>query len=113
MARCDADGYYYITDRKKNMFISGGENIYPAEIERVLYAHEAVAEAAVIGIPDTQWGEVGKAYIALKAASVLDVEEIRSYCRQRLAAYKVPKYVEFIEALPKNDAGKINRKMLH
>jgi fatty-acyl-CoA synthase len=115
IARRDAEGYYYIVDRKKNMYISGGENVYPAEVERVLYTHEAVAEAAVIGVPDAQWGEVGKAFVVLKSpqnASNLDAEAIRRFCRERLAAYKVPKYVEFLEELPKNDAGKINRKIL-
>ncbi len=115
IARRDDEGYYYITDRKKNMYISGGENVYPAEIERVLYTHEAVAEAAVIGVSDAQWGEVGKAFVVLKhpkTALNLDVEAVRQYCRERLAAYKVPKYVEFLEELPKNDAGKINKKIL-
>ena len=115
IARRDDEGYYYITDRKKNMYISGGENVYPAEVERVLYTHEAVAEAAVIGVPDAQWGEVGKAFVVLKSpqnASNLDAEAVRRFCRERLAAYKVPKCVEFLEELPKNDAGKINKKIL-
>jgi fatty-acyl-CoA synthase len=112
VARRDEEGYYFIVDRKKNMYISGGENVYPAEVERVLLAHAAILEAVVVGVPDAHWGEVGKAFVVLKAASRLDGEEIRSYCRERLAAYKVPKSVEFVEALPKNDAGKINRKIL-
>lgn len=97
------------------MYISGGENVYPAEVESVLYSLEGVAEAAVIGIPDAQWGEVGKAFVVLKSpqnASNLDAEAVRRFCRERLAAYKVPKYVEFLEELPKNDAGKINKKIL-
>ncbi|MCU0427813.1 MAG: long-chain fatty acid--CoA ligase [Candidatus Kapabacteria bacterium] len=117
VARRDEEGYYFITDRKKNMYISGGENVYPAEVERVLYAHEAVAEVAVIGVPDAQWGEVGKAFVVLKSAlnldsASVDAEAIRLYCRERLAAYKVPRYVEFLAELPKNDAGKINKRVL-
>jgi fatty-acyl-CoA synthase len=112
LARRDAEGYYYITDRKKNMFISGGENVYPAEIERVLYLNEAVQEVAVIGVADEKWGEVGKAFVVRKPSSNLDAETLQAYCRERLAAYKVPKHIEFLEELPKNDAGKINKKVL-
>ncbi|MCS6809038.1 MAG: long-chain fatty acid--CoA ligase [Bacteroidota bacterium] len=112
MARCDEEGYYYITDRKKHMFISGGENVYPAEVERVLYTHPAVREAAVVGVPDPQWGEVGKAFVVLEPSTYVDAHALRAYCRERLAGYKVPKYIEFLPELPKNDAGKINKKIL-
>ncbi len=112
MMRKDQDGYYFVVDRKKNMFISGGENVYPAEIESFLLTNENIKEAAVIGVPDEKWGEVGKAFIVLKAGSNPAKEEILEFCRENLAKYKIPKYFQFIDELPKNDAGKIDRKKL-
>lgn len=108
----DADGYFYVVDRKKNMFISGGENVYPAEIEKFLYTNDAIKEAAVIGVPDSKWGEAGKAFIVLKKSGELSEEDIIQYCQGNLAKYKIPKYVQFLEELPKTDAGKINKKEL-
>ncbi|MFE3451957.1 AMP-binding protein [Nonomuraea sp. NPDC059194] len=110
IARRDADGDYTIVDRVKDMYISGGENVYPAEVEHVLHAHPAVAEAAVIGVPDERWGEVGKAVVVPRGPA--DPGEIRAFCRERLAAYKVPKHVEFVAELPRNASGKILKNRL-
>lgn len=112
IVRQDSEGYFYVVDRKKNMYISGGENVYPAEVEKFIGTHESVQEVAIIGVPDEKWGEVGKAFVALKAASVLTAEEILQYCTGNLAKYKIPKYVEFLPELPKSDTGKIDRKRL-
>ena len=112
MMRKDKDGYYFVVDRKKNMFISGGENVYPAEIEAFLLTNENIKEVAVTGVPDEKWGEVGKAFIVMKDGSDLSAEDVLNYCRGKLAKYKIPKHIEFIEELPKNDAGKIDRKKL-
>jgi fatty-acyl-CoA synthase len=108
----DEEGFHYIVDRKKDMFISGGENIYPVEIETVLYRHPAVAEAAVVGVPDPRWGEVGKAFVALKAGAAATEAEILEHCRTHLARYKVPKSVDFRPSLPKSAAGKILKREL-
>jgi fatty-acyl-CoA synthase len=107
VARRDEDGYYYIVDRWKDMFISGGENVYPAEVENVLFSHPAVAEAAVIGVPDPKWGEVGRALIVVKPGQTLTEQEVLDFCQGRLAKYKIPKSVVFIAALPRNAAGKV------
>ncbi len=112
VAYYDEDGDYYIVDRSKDMFISGGENVYPAEVENVLFQMEAIAEAAVIGVPDAKWGEVGKAIIALKPGVRLAPEAIAKFCRERLAGYKVPKHFEFVPALPRNAAGKVVKPQL-
>ena len=112
MVRMDPEHYIYVVDRIKNMFISGGENVYPAELERVLLGHPAVSEAAVIGRPDEKWGEVGRAFIVLKPGMACSDAELLEFCKARLAKFKVPKYFSFIEALPKNDTGKINRMAL-
>jgi len=110
MARKDKDGYFYIVDRKKNMFISGGENVYPAEVEAILIQHPDIKDAAVIGIPDEQWGEVGLAFLV--ATREIEIEELRDFCLKSLAKYKTPKQVCLIEALPLNDSGKLDRKHL-
>lgn len=112
MVRKDAEGYYYVVDRKKNMYISGGENVYPAEVEKFLYQHPAIKEVAVIGVPDEKWGEVGRAFIVLKPGFSVTEAEILDYCKGQLAKYKTPKSVRFIAELPKNEAGKVNRKAL-
>jgi fatty-acyl-CoA synthase len=112
MARVDEDGFYSIADRKKDMFISGGENVYPVEIERALYEHPAVGQCAVIGVPDEQWGEVGKAVIVRKAGAAVTEAELVEHCRARLARYKVPKSMVFTEALPLSAAGKILKREL-
>ncbi len=107
VSRRDEDGYYYIVDRWKDMFISGGENVYPAEVENVLFSNPTVAEAAVIGVKDEKWGEVGRAIVALKPNQTLSEQEVIDFCKERLAKYKVPKSVVFINALPRNAAGKV------
>jgi len=103
----DADGFYYIVDRRKDMYISGGENVYPAEVEAVLREFEGICEAAVIGVPDERWGEVGRAYIVTNPGSSLDEERILSHCRQRLAGYKIPRKIVFSSAIPRTASGKI------
>lgn len=110
MAYRDHEGFYYIVDRKKEMFISGGENVFPQEVESVLYHHPAVAEAAVVGVPDELWGEVGWAAVALHPGVSLTETELQAFCRGRLAHYKVPKRVEFRATLPKSTAGKIQKQ---
>ena len=108
----DADGDLWIVDRWKDMYISGGENVYPAEVESVLHAIEGVADAAVVGAPDPRWGEVGVAFIVRGPGSVIEAEEVLEGCQGRLARYKVPKRVEFIEELPRNATGKILKREL-
>ncbi|MCL5266410.1 MAG: long-chain-fatty-acid--CoA ligase [Chloroflexi bacterium] len=112
MATVDEGGYIYIVDRKKDMIISGGENIYPREIEEVLYRHPAVLEAAVIGTPDERWGEAVKALVVLKSGATATEAEIIEHCKINLASYKKPKSVEFVESLPKTPTGKILKREL-
>ncbi len=112
VARYDAEGYFYIVDRKKDMFISGGENVYPAEIEKVLYQHPAVHMCAVIGLPDLKWGEVGKACVVCKPGAAVSEDELLQFMTERLAKYKVPKSVSFLPALPISAAGKILKREL-
>ena len=107
IATRDADGHFFIHDRKKNMIISGGENIYPAEVERVLYQHPGIAEAAVIGRPDDKWQEVPVAYIVPRAGATLEAAEIERFCLAQLARYKVPREYVFVETLPRNAMGKV------
>ncbi|MEC9345859.1 MAG: long-chain fatty acid--CoA ligase [Pseudomonadota bacterium] len=111
-ARMDEDGYYYIVDRTKDMYISGGENVYPAEVENVIYRLDAIAEAAVIGLPDEKWGEIGCAVIVLKPGAELTPDDLVSHCRANLATFKVPRRVEFIKALPRNATGKVLKREL-
>jgi len=112
MGYMDEDGFLYIVDRKRDMIISGGENIYPREIEEVLYHHPAVREATVIGIPNEKWGEEVKAVIALKTGFKATEEEIIEYCKDKLASFKKPKSVDFMDELPKTGSGKIYKKAL-
>lgn len=112
MVMKDDEGYFFVVDRKKNMFISGGENVYPAEIERFLLTHHAIKEAAVIGVPDEKWGEVGKAFIVANDGEKISSAEAAEYCKGKLAKYKTPKYFEVVKEIPKNEAGKIDRKKL-
>lgn len=109
----DADGYFYVLDRIKNMYISGGENVYPAEVEHMIRQHPAVSQVAIIGVPDERWGEAGKAFVVLKSGKNLSSEELTTYCLERIAKYKIPKHITFVDDLPKNDAGKTDRKKLH
>ncbi len=108
----DEDGYFYIVDRKKDMIIAGGFNIYPREIEEILYEHEAIQECVVAGIPDPYRGETVKAYIVVKDGHNVTEEELNEYCRTKLAAFKVPRFYEFREELPKTAVGKILRRTL-
>ncbi len=108
----DEDGYFFVVDRKKNMYISGGENVFPSEVEKYLYQHEAIKECAVIGVKDPKWGETGKAYIVLNPGVKLTADEITDFCRAGLAKYKLPKHIVFLDSLPKNEAGKINKQEL-
>lgn len=108
----DENGYFYVVDRKKDMIIAGGFNIYPREVEEVLYEHEAIQECVVAGIPDPYRGETVKAYIVLKEGKTVTEKELNEYCRQNLAAYKVPRYYEFRTELPKTAVGKILRRTL-
>lgn len=112
LARYDSEGYYYIVGRLKEMLISGGENVYPAEVEAVISEHPSVEAAALIGVPDPHWGEVGLAIVVTKPGYMLAAEEILEFCRTRLARYKVPKQVIFAASLPVTGAGKIDKKML-
>lgn len=108
----DEDGYLYIHDRVKDMIISGGENVYPAEVENAVYAHPKVADVAVIGVPSEQWGEAVKACVVVKAGEELTEAEVIAHSREHIAGYKCPKSVDFIEALPRNPSGKILRREL-
>jgi fatty-acyl-CoA synthase len=94
------------------MIISGGENIYPAEIESALLGHPSIAEAAIIGVPDTKWGEVGRAVVVLKAEAQVNASELLSYLSEHLASYKLPRSVVFVQSLPKTGAGKIDKQAL-
>ena len=108
----DEDGYFYIIDRKKDMILAGGYNIYPRDIEEVLFEHPKVKEAVVAGIPDPYRGETVKAYIVLKPGIETTEEEIIAYCRTKLAAFKIPRQVEFRDALPRTIVGKVLRRQL-
>lgn len=108
----DEDGYLYIHDRVKDMIISGGENVYPAEVENALYSHPDVDDVAVIGVPDNKWGEAVKAFVVSKAGTNAEPEALIAFCRERIAAYKCPKTIAFIDALPRNASGKILRREL-
>ena len=112
LAKQDEENYYYIVGRRKEMYISGGENIYPVEIEELLFKHPSIDLAAVIGIPDEKWGEVGKAFITLKPGKITSSEEIRKYLSERLARYKVPKFFEIRDSLPTSATGKILKREL-
>jgi fatty-acyl-CoA synthase len=113
LARRDEAGFFYIAGRRKEMFISGGENVYPAEVENVLCAHPAVADVAVLGRPDPRWGEVGQAFVQLAPQAPRPREdELRAFCRQRLAPYKVPASFAFVADFPRTSAGKIQKHLL-
>lgn len=111
LARKDEEGYFYIVDRKKDMIIVGGYNVYPREVEEVLFSHEGIVEAAVVGFPDLDFGEAVHAYVVLKDPS-LTVEAIREFCADRIVKYKVPTVIEILDELPKNTTGKILRRSL-
>jgi len=109
----DGEGYFYILDRLKDMIVTGGENVYSGEVEAIIYAHPAVREAAVFGIPDPKWGELVMACVALKPGKALTANELVEHCRRSLASYQVPRRVEFLDTeLPKNASGKILKRVL-
>ena len=108
----DADGYLYIHDRVKDMIVSGGENVYSAEVERALSQHPAVLQAAVIGVPDPKWGEAVKAVVVLRAAGSATAEELIAFCRGHIAGYKVPKSVDFVDDLPRTASGKLQKNLI-
>ncbi|MGA2695361.1 MAG: AMP-binding protein, partial [Terriglobales bacterium] len=113
IGRQNADGYFFILDRLKDMVVTGGENVYSGEVEAVIYAHPAVREVAVFGIPDPEWGELVMACVVLKPGATLTTVNLIAFCRQSLANYKVPRRIEFSETdLPKNSAGKVLKKAL-
>ena len=108
----DEDGYLFLMDRSKDLIISGGENIYPREIEEVLVQHKAVREVAVIGVPDPKWGESIKAVISLLPSESVTEEDLIDFCKQHIASYKKPKSIDFMDELPKNNYGKIVKREL-
>ncbi len=110
MAKQDEDGYFFIVDRKKDLIIRGGYNVYPREVEEALYEHDGVAEVAVIGIKDDDLGEEVGAAVALKEGSDADEEELQAFAKERLAAYKYPRAVWIVDELPKGPTGKILRR---
>jgi fatty-acyl-CoA synthase len=112
IATRDADGYYYLVDRVRDMIISGGENIYPTEVENEIYAFPGVGDCAVIGVPDTHWGEVGRAVVRVLPGATVDPDELLTFLRTRLAGYKVPKSVVFAEEMPTTGSGKIRKNIL-
>jgi fatty-acyl-CoA synthase len=112
VAERDAEGFYRIRDRLGDMYISGGENVYPAEVEAVLHQHPAVADAAVLGVPDERWGEVGVAIVAVRPGRQADEPDLLAHCRARLAAFKVPRAVRFADELPRSPAGKLLKREL-
>lgn len=112
MARMDEDGYFYIAGRFKDMIISGGENVYAAEVEAVFREHDGVADAALIGQPDEKWGEVGLMIVACKPNQTVERDELLKFCSGRLAKYKIPKRIEFVESLPYSPYGKVMKAEL-
>jgi fatty-acyl-CoA synthase len=112
LGRVDADGYYYLADRKHDMVISGGVNIYPLEIEERIHAHPAVLECAIIGVPDTEWGESLRAFVVRRPNAELSAADVQQWCKETLANYKCPKTVEFVDALPRTPTGKVLKREL-
>ncbi len=112
LARQDENGYFYIVDRKKDMIIVGGYNVYPREVEEVLFAHPDIVEAAVIGVPDPDFGEEVQAFVVLKKGAQLEEKALKEFCAKRLAKYKIPETIDFLDELPKNTTGKILRRSL-
>jgi len=112
MGYLDEEGYLYIYDRKRDMIITGGENVYPAEVENILYSHPAIADVAVIGVPDEHWGESVKAVAVLKPGATLTSEELIAHARGKVAGFKIPKSVDFVNELPRNATGKVLRRLI-
>jgi fatty-acyl-CoA synthase len=112
LGHLDQDGYVYLVDRKKDMYISGGENVYPAEVEKVLLTHPKILEAAIIGVPDEKWGLAGRAFISLKKSEAFTFQEMVLFLKDKIASYKIPKALEIIDDLPKTASGKIKKRIL-
>jgi fatty-acyl-CoA synthase len=112
IGQADEEGYVWVVDRFKDMVISGGENVYTAEVEDVLYRHPAIAEVAVLGTPHERWGEAVTAVAALHPGATLTLEELRAFARDKLAGYKIPLRLEFVDVLPRNPAGKVLKYQL-
>ncbi|HSQ10744.1 MAG TPA: long-chain fatty acid--CoA ligase, partial [Burkholderiaceae bacterium] len=108
----DADGYLHITDRKKDMIITGGFNVYPSEVEQVIWSHPAVQDCAVIGVPDEHWGEAVTAVVELNAGQQVGADELIVLCKDRLGSVKAPKSIEFVDSLPRSPVGKVLKKDL-
>jgi fatty-acyl-CoA synthase len=106
----DEEGFLYLQDRVKDMIVSGGENVYPREVENALFEHPAVADAAVIGVPDPKWGEAVKAIVVLRKGQQASADELIAFCKDRLAGYKRPRSVDFVDELPRNASGKVLKK---
>ena len=112
LARVDQEGYFYIVDRKKDIIVSGGENIYPGEIEEILFKHPGIEDAAIVGVPDPLWGEKVMVFIVKKEGEAIVEQEVINYCKKYLAGYKIPRIVEFIHSIPKNPSGKPLKRLL-
>ena len=112
LVRRDKEGFYYVVDRKKNMFISGGENVYPAEVERCLAEHDSIEEVAVIGVEDERWGEVGHAFVVCRSGRSFDFATLTEFCRSRLARFKTPRHLTLLSEIPRNAAGKVDAARL-
>ena len=108
----DEDGYLYLVDRSKDMIISGGENIYPTEVEEALYKHHEVNECAVFGVPDEHWGELPAAHVVLEPGACLTEEELEQFCVRNIARYKRPRLIKFVDSLPKSAIGKIQKNVI-
>ena len=112
MGSMDDEGYLYVQDRLKDMIVSGGENVYPRVVEDVLFRHPAIADAAVIGVPDERWGEAVKAVVVLRAGTTATEEDIVGFCRGKLGGFELPRSVDFVDALPRNPSGKVLKRVL-
>jgi long-chain acyl-CoA synthetase len=112
MGKFDEDGYLYLVDRKRDMIISGGENIYSIEVENALSSHPAVLECAVVGVPDEYWGEAVKAFVVLVPGKSVTMDDLIYHCRTVIAGYKCPRFLDFVEDLPKSGAGKVLKREL-
>jgi len=112
IAERDTDGFYWIRGRTKDMYISGGENVYPAEVEEALAGHESVVEVAVIGVPDGRWGETGLAFVVVRPGRQASAQDLTAFCRERLARYKVPAHFRFVAELPRLTSGKLDKVSL-
>jgi fatty-acyl-CoA synthase len=111
-ARVDEAGFYYLVDRYKDMYKSGAENVYPAEVERVLATHPAVAEVAIIGVPDERWGQVGRAFVVTQSGASVSLAELVAHGERQIARYKLPKHLTLLDALPRNTTGKVQKQQL-